>query len=146
MWDEITYPFLNFNGATVEVWEWISNSNRKSKLIIKSIIIIFYNSKSFTILCAIKLTRDDLDTWKRLLHYWPCAKESTCFTKNGAFVVFWWKKMLKLVELAMIWGVMAFNVVSMQYREGMVCVVFCELKVRYMIDVAYFSAIRDFKV
>ena len=25
MWDEITYPFLNFNGATVEVLEWISN-------------------------------------------------------------------------------------------------------------------------
>ena len=25
MWDEITYPFLNFNGATVEVYEWISN-------------------------------------------------------------------------------------------------------------------------
>ena len=25
MWDEITYSFLNFNGATVEVWEWISN-------------------------------------------------------------------------------------------------------------------------
>ena len=24
MWDEITYPFSNFNGATVEVWEWIS--------------------------------------------------------------------------------------------------------------------------
>ena len=23
--DEITYPFPNFNGATVEVWEWISN-------------------------------------------------------------------------------------------------------------------------
>ena len=22
---EITYPFLNFNGATVEVKEWISN-------------------------------------------------------------------------------------------------------------------------
>ena len=22
-WDEITYPFLNFNGATVEVWEWM---------------------------------------------------------------------------------------------------------------------------
>ena len=21
--DEITYPFLNFNGGTVEVWEWI---------------------------------------------------------------------------------------------------------------------------
>ena len=25
MCDEITYPFLNFNGATVEVKEWISN-------------------------------------------------------------------------------------------------------------------------
>ena len=24
-WDEITYPFPNFNGCTVEVWEWISN-------------------------------------------------------------------------------------------------------------------------
>ena len=25
MWDEITYPFPNFNDATIEVWEWISN-------------------------------------------------------------------------------------------------------------------------
>ena len=25
VWDGITYPFLNFNGCTVEVWEWISN-------------------------------------------------------------------------------------------------------------------------
>ena len=25
MWDEITYPFPNFNGATVEVWESLSN-------------------------------------------------------------------------------------------------------------------------
>ena len=25
MWGEITYPFLNFNGCTVEVLEWISN-------------------------------------------------------------------------------------------------------------------------
>ena len=24
-WDEITYPFPDFNGATVDVWEWISN-------------------------------------------------------------------------------------------------------------------------
>ena len=23
--DEITYPYPNFNGATIEVWEWISN-------------------------------------------------------------------------------------------------------------------------
>ena len=25
VWDEITYPFPNFNDRTVEVWEWISN-------------------------------------------------------------------------------------------------------------------------
>ena len=25
VWDEITYPFLNFNGATVEIHQWISN-------------------------------------------------------------------------------------------------------------------------
>ena len=25
LWDGITYPFPNFNGATVEVWEWISD-------------------------------------------------------------------------------------------------------------------------
>ena len=24
VWDEITYPFPNFNGAVVEVWEWTS--------------------------------------------------------------------------------------------------------------------------
>ena len=26
VWDEITYPLPNFNGCTIEVWEWISNS------------------------------------------------------------------------------------------------------------------------
>ena len=25
VWDEITHPFPNFKGCTVEVWEWISN-------------------------------------------------------------------------------------------------------------------------
>ena len=25
VWGEITYPFPNFNGSTVEVWEWMSN-------------------------------------------------------------------------------------------------------------------------
>ena len=25
VWDEITYPFINFNGCTVEINEWISN-------------------------------------------------------------------------------------------------------------------------
>ena len=25
VWDEINYPFPNFNGCTIDVWEWISN-------------------------------------------------------------------------------------------------------------------------
>ena len=25
VWDEITYPFSNFNGGTVEVWDWMCN-------------------------------------------------------------------------------------------------------------------------
>ena len=25
MWDEITYPFKNFNACAIEVWEWIGN-------------------------------------------------------------------------------------------------------------------------
>ena len=25
VWDEITCPFPNFNGAIIEVWEWIRN-------------------------------------------------------------------------------------------------------------------------
>ena len=26
LWDEITYPFPNIDGCTIEIWEWISNS------------------------------------------------------------------------------------------------------------------------
>ena len=25
VWDEITNPFPNFNGVTIEVWKWIRN-------------------------------------------------------------------------------------------------------------------------
>ena len=25
VWDEITYPFPNFNSCTIKIWEWISN-------------------------------------------------------------------------------------------------------------------------
>ena len=41
MWDEIAYPFPNFNGATVEVWAWISNfspQNNVCNLFIQSTI------------------------------------------------------------------------------------------------------------
>ena len=26
VWDEITYPFPNFNGCKIEVWDWKTNS------------------------------------------------------------------------------------------------------------------------
>ena len=29
LWGEITHPFPNFKGCTVEVWEWISNFNTR---------------------------------------------------------------------------------------------------------------------
>ena len=25
VWDEITYPFSNFNDAVIQVWEWVSS-------------------------------------------------------------------------------------------------------------------------
>ena len=34
VWGEITYPFPNFNGKSIEVWEWIINLlNTVSQLI-----------------------------------------------------------------------------------------------------------------
>ena len=53
MWDEITYPFPNFNGSTIEVWKWISNSishfivdvNRLSMVGLKSKSLRGINSK-----------------------------------------------------------------------------------------------------
>ena len=32
VWNEITYPFPNFNGCTSEVWEWIRNSTSYFKM------------------------------------------------------------------------------------------------------------------
>ena len=34
VWDVITYPFPNFNGCTVEVWDWISNFVRKMRKVL----------------------------------------------------------------------------------------------------------------
>ena len=49
MWDVITYPFLNFNGCTVEVQEWISNFIPHilgMKLLIHAGIRVDHDSKS----------------------------------------------------------------------------------------------------
>ena len=39
MWDVITYPFLNFNVATVEVWKF-NVSNQKSARNVKKISLL----------------------------------------------------------------------------------------------------------
>ena len=47
MWDEIPHPFPNFNGATVEVWEWISD-----------LIPHLYNGCSYLSMLESKFTHD----------------------------------------------------------------------------------------
>ena len=34
VWDNITYPFPNFNNAAIEVWEWISNFQKSCGYVI----------------------------------------------------------------------------------------------------------------
>ena len=46
MWDEITYPFLNFNGATVEVYEWISNFIPQFKYVYNYLSMLGLNLKN----------------------------------------------------------------------------------------------------
>ena len=46
MWNEITYPFLNYNGTTIEDSEWKSNSILQ--------IIIGYN---YLVMLRLKLNR-----------------------------------------------------------------------------------------
>ena len=51
MWDEITYPFSNFRGATVEVLGWISN------LIPRFIMV--YNGCGYLSMLGFKLNHAD---------------------------------------------------------------------------------------
>ena len=45
IWDQIIYPFPNFNGTTVEVWKWISN------------FIPLYNRCNYLSMLELKLKR-----------------------------------------------------------------------------------------
>ena len=49
--DEITYPFLNSNGATVEVWEWISNCTPHSTMD----MIIYPGWDSYFNICTMRI-------------------------------------------------------------------------------------------
>ena len=110
MWDDITYPFPNFNGCTVEVWEWISNFIPP---ILMDVIIYpcwYYSYNPF-----IKGARGDINTgspsvnekksmsliytgnchksqWNPLLRgtQAPTHWHNTC--RNNITLSFWWKQ------------------------------------------------------
>ena len=75
MWDKVTYPFPNFNGATVEVWEWKRNSI--THFIIDIIIFsmlglkLIHISKRGLMICIttlIWLKRKPPSQWQRSFH------------------------------------------------------------------------------
>ena len=47
LWDQITYPFPNFNGCTVEVWEWTSHVDH----------LILYNECNYLSMLSSRLIR-----------------------------------------------------------------------------------------
>ena len=62
MWDEITHQFPNFNGATVEVSEWISN------------FIQHFTGHVITYTCCVALSSDDVIKWEHFPRYWPFVR------------------------------------------------------------------------
>ena len=59
VWDEITYPFPNFNCAIVEVWEWVSNFT-PYLYVIRNFIIATVDKEELQILKTSSHVRQDL--------------------------------------------------------------------------------------
>ena len=73
VWDEIFYPFSNFNSCTVEVWEWISN-------FIPHITeyVIIYACRGLSLLCVVGGWEDQLDFMASSIKA-PEAADYSCF-------------------------------------------------------------------
>ena len=57
VWDEIAYPFLNFNGAAVEIWEWISYFISHFTLVVINFLVrIKWIARSFVVFCFAPVT------------------------------------------------------------------------------------------
>ena len=56
MWGEIIYPFLNFNGATVEVWEWESNGKVISSHTLMSMCLRIHDKRTKIFKFVVKQT------------------------------------------------------------------------------------------
>ena len=75
VWDEITYPFLNFNGSTIEVKEWISNC------------ISHYNRCNYLSMLGLKLNhiskRGQLYVFFCTAAFWVIQSTKHCFNNNA---------------------------------------------------------------
>ena len=101
MWNEITYPFPNFNGCTVEVWEWIRNfilyfTEHVITYPGPLIFSIFQEICTRSALCYVFLwfgtgrsypqvyfTHDDVIKWKHFPRYWPFVRGIHRFPHKG---------------------------------------------------------------
>ena len=77
MWDEITYPFPNFNGYTVEVWEYVSNFIGYTLYSESSFVRRFFSPKPFEVAmlrrtCGPKVLYSEVHLVQRLL----CSEDS----------------------------------------------------------------------
>ena len=56
VWDEIAYPFQNFNGCTSDIWEWMNN------------FIPHYNGQNYLWMLGFKLIHVNGSGPKNILH------------------------------------------------------------------------------
>ena len=82
VWNEITYPFPNFNGCSNEVWEWISN---------------FFPSFSIDVITEINISKLLIYVSKRAAIDWPKLYGSI-------ILACWWTTMNGFLSLATVTG------------------------------------------
>ena len=91
MWDEITYPFPNFNGAAVEVWEYLSNFILHfTGCMIKSMLLPnFYNFRDHSVYASSQwemvLLCNTISQWRGTYTEWSpqFVWDMLCLTWEG---------------------------------------------------------------
>ena len=77
VWDEIIYSFSNFNGCTVEVWEWISNFIPH---------FTFHNGCDYLSMLGSKLNQiNKRGPVSSAAMYWVCGINRSLLSTRGAF-------------------------------------------------------------
>ena len=87
VWDDITYPFPNFNGCTVEVWERISNFIPH----LTGCMITYPCCRSEMLLCSVLVSRetDSKYIWYQysITHYFPLRMMHAFIHRINCFIV-----------------------------------------------------------